>query len=266
MAPNPTNPALQPRQENFSLRLFCAPQSRAQALPSLFVNSLSASLSEQLYSLRSPKQRLDVPHGTNSLHISRVPCEDNAKLVLELLSSDSKPKVLDVFCPTVAIIKSARQDLFTPFERIYVISDSFVGQAPLDKSVNPAFRMRIIGKLISNLSSLHSIGLICGDTSIENIAVKNNTQPVFRSAGHMRAFDSPQECINELFYMLASLLSNRALHKSEIIHLIHHYLLSDNASYSQLKSYLNNSNPNLSQDEIELALTTRFNSYYSTYF
>jgi len=113
---------------------------------------------------------------------------------------------------------------------------------------------------------MHSLGILAGDTSTENIVVKNNSQPLFRSAGQMRAMGSMGEGISELLYLLCDLISTDMILKEESIHFIRHYLASDKESFLHAKHYLHRNGKKSSEKGVDVALKEILDIYYSKYF
>ncbi|MFH0927067.1 MAG: hypothetical protein V1822_00635 [Candidatus Micrarchaeota archaeon] len=232
---------------------------------------LSSALSLSKIHLQPKRTRADIDIGGSTFHISRVSSEEEAKIALELLTCQNKPEALRHFSFPVAIVQSKREGLYNPVECTYLISLSPKNHLPIFEARHQKYRMRVIGKLISILAALHSIGILAGDTTAENIAIKNHMQPVFRSAGHIRAMGSMGEGISELLYLICSLISIGAIFRQEAIHLIRHYLKSDKAAYLHAKYYLHKNSPKQKnspngEQKVDYALEAALLSFYSQYF
>lgn len=236
------------------------PLSNSISIP----NSHIISVAKELYSPKAGKMRMDIPLKNAVLHFSRTPCEQEAKIILELLRSPKKPEVLKHFNLPLAVLSSKREDMYSPFSRSYIVSASPKNHIPLKKTKMSKYRIKIIGKLISILASLHSVGILAGDTTTDNIALKNNYHPVFRSAGQIHAMSEMGEGISEFLYLLCDLMRIGAIVSDELLHLIRHYLATNKEAYLHAKYYLHSQNS--SHKKIDEGLHEHLLSYYSRYF
>jgi len=227
-----------------------------------FPKAYTPLVARMLYSTSSIRPRLDIPR--KNIHISRTPCEQHAEIVMELLNSKEKPHILNVFSPPLTIISSRRDDIYNSFSRTYLISTTTKNHIPLKFSKLKQYRVKIVGKLISILASLHSIGILAGDTTVENIALKNNIQPIFRSAGQMRAMNAMGEGVSELIYLLCDLMRTKIVVSKELIHFIRHYLSSNKEAYLHAKYYLHSQKTKNKKPDLALLECTE--RYYSKYF
>jgi tRNA A-37 threonylcarbamoyl transferase component Bud32 len=144
----------------------------------------------------------------------------------------------------------------------------------LDKVRNSKYRVRVIGKIISNLASIHALAILVGDIGCNNIIVKN-IQPHFKSAGHMNTMKDMGECVDEFLIFLCDLISKKMIAKNEAIHFIRHYIMTNEKAqlhvkyYLHKKSRLNHENLTKDTDEFSLEIDTLHGvlmQYYTKYF